>query len=46
MIPKVDACRRAIEAGAEAVRMVNGKDPDSIITDVIKGIPHGTLIIR
>ncbi len=46
MIPKVEACRKAVEAGAEAVRMVNGKDPDSIITDVIRGIPHGTLIIR
>lgn len=46
MIPKVEACRKALEAGAGAVRMVNGKDPDSIVTDIIKGVPHGTLITK
>ena len=46
MIPKVEACRKALEAGACAVRMVDGTDENSIVTDVIKGIPHGTLILK
>lgn len=46
MIPKVEACRKAIYAGAEAVRMVNGKDQRNIVSDIIKGVPHGTLIRR
>ena len=46
MIPKVEACRRALEAGAGAVRMVNGKDPRNIVSDIIRGVPHGTLIRR
>ena len=44
MIPKVDACRDALKAGVKTVRMVNGKDPRSILTDVIKNVPHGTII--
>ena len=44
MIPKVDACRDALKAGVGTVRMVNGKDPRSILTDVIKNVPHGTII--
>jgi acetylglutamate kinase len=46
MIPKVEACKSVIDAGVEKVRMVNGKDEKSIITDVLKDIPHGTLITR
>lgn len=46
MIPKVEACRRALEAGAGAVRMVNGKDPRNIVSDIVRGVPHGTLITR
>jgi acetylglutamate kinase len=44
MIPKVDACRDALNAGVRTVRMVNGKDPRSILTDVMKNVPHGTII--
>ncbi|MDR3074715.1 MAG: acetylglutamate kinase [Candidatus Methanoplasma sp.] len=46
MIPKVEACRGALNAGVRAVRMVNGKDPRSIITDIMKGVPHGTIITK
>jgi acetylglutamate kinase len=46
MIPKVEACKAVIDAGVEKVRMVNGKDEHSIITDILKDIPHGTLITR
>jgi acetylglutamate kinase len=47
MIPKVDACRKAILAGVKEVRMVNGTDPECIVTDVMKeGNLHGTIIVR
>jgi acetylglutamate kinase len=46
MIPKVDACREALKAGVKTVRMVNGKDQRSILTDVIKNVPHGTIITK
>lgn len=46
MIPKVEACRKALDAGVSTVRMVNGKDPRSIITDILRGNPHGTVITR
>ena len=37
---------KALLAGVTTVRMVNGKDPRSIITDIKKGVPHGTVITR
>jgi len=47
MIPKVDACRKAILAGVKEVRMVNGTDPECIVTEVMKeGNLHGTIIVR
>ncbi len=47
MIPKVDACRKALLAGVSTVRMVNGTDPDCIVADVMKeGNLHGTIIVR
>ncbi len=47
MIPKVDACRKALLAGVSTVRMVNGTDPECIVADVMKeGSLHGTLIVR
>ena len=47
MIPKVEACRKAILAGVGTVRMVNGTDPDCIVADVMKeGNLHGTIITR
>ena len=47
MIPKVEACRKAVNAGAESVRMVNGRDPENIISEIIiNGVPKGTLIVK
>ncbi len=46
MIPKVEACRDALNAGVRAVRMVNGKDKKSIVADVLEGAPHGTVITK
>ncbi len=44
MIPKVEACMKAVEAGAKAVRMVNGKDPENIFSDITGGKVKGTVI--
>ena len=46
MIPKVEACRKALLAGVSKVRMVNGKDQRSIVSDVMKDVPHGTIITK
>ncbi len=46
MIPKVLACRRAVEAGVGAVRMVDGRHPEGVAADIINGRPHGTVIAR
>lgn len=46
MIPKVEACRKALLAGASRVRMVNGRDPDCIVADIMDDAPHGTLITK
>ena len=46
MIPKVDACRNALNAGVTRVRMVNGKDPRSIVSDVMRSVEHGTIITK
>ncbi|MDR0335132.1 MAG: acetylglutamate kinase, partial [Methanomassiliicoccaceae archaeon] len=46
MIPKVEACQKALLEGVAAVRMVNGKDERSIVSDVMSGKPHGTLITK
>lgn len=44
MIPKVEACVNAVRAGARAVRMVNGKDPNKILSDINDGYDKGTVI--
>lgn len=46
MIPKVNACKAAIEVGVGKVRMVNGKDGESILMDIVGDKPHGTMITR
>ena len=44
MIPKVDGCRKALQAGVKSTRMVNGKDPQSILGDLSRGVRKGTRI--
>lgn len=44
MIPKVEACINAVRAGARAVRMVNGKDPNKIVSDIADENNKGTVI--
>lgn len=45
MLPKVAACRKAVEAGARSVRMVDGKDPRPMLELAFAGEPVGTLIV-
>lgn len=45
MVAKVEACKKALKAGVPKVRLVNGRDQGSIVSDVMqKGIRHGTVI--
>ncbi len=46
MLPKVEACRSALEAGVEAVRMVDGRGGADILAGTPDGRPAGTVIIR
>lgn len=46
MIPKVEACSKAVKAGASAVRMVDGRAQGNVITEVINGAQLGTLIVK
>lgn len=44
MIPKVEGCLKALQAGVRSTRMVNGKDPQSILGDIIHGGQKGTRV--
>jgi len=46
MIPKVEACQKALLDGVDKVRMVNGKDERSIVSEIMSGKAHGTLITK
>lgn len=46
MIPKVEACKKALDAGVKKVRMVNGKDDHSIVSDILTAEKHGTVITK
>lgn len=46
MVPKVEACIKAVRYGARAVRMVDGKDPDNIISGISEGSGKGTVITK
>ena len=46
MIPKVEACRKALDAGVEKVRMFNGKDKNIELSDIVKGSDEGTVITK
>ncbi len=45
MIPKLEACVMAVKHGVGAAHMVDGKDPDAIIGQLLVGKNHGTRII-
>lgn len=45
MIPKLEACVMAVRGGVGAAHMVDGKDPDAIIGQLLSGKNHGTKIV-
>ena len=45
MIPKVEACRRALLAGVPRVRMVNGRDESTDVSEAMED-GHGTVITQ
>lgn len=46
MIPKVETCIEALERGVEAVVIVNGKTPHSVLLEIFTEHGAGTLITR
>ncbi len=44
MIPKVDACRTAVEAGAERAIIINGKKPEQMLSIMDNNLDVGTTI--
>jgi len=46
MIPKVDACRLAVEGGVKAAHMVSGKEKDAIVNQLLSGDNVGTRISK
>lgn len=44
MLPKVEACRLAIENGVKKAHMVNGREPNSIFNQVLMGSNCGTTV--
>jgi acetylglutamate kinase len=44
MLPKVEACRLAIENGVKKAHMVNGREPNSILNQVLMGSNCGTTV--
>lgn len=44
MVPKMEACRMAIENGVKRAHMVNGKEPNSILNQVLVGMNCGTTV--
>ncbi|OPY31037.1 MAG: Acetylglutamate/acetylaminoadipate kinase [Methanomassiliicoccales archaeon PtaU1.Bin124] len=45
MIPKLEACVMAVKGGVGAAHMVDGKDADAIVGQLLAGKNHGTRII-
>jgi len=46
MIPKVEACRLAVEGGVKAAHMVSGKEKDAIVNQLLSGDNVGTRITK
>jgi len=44
MIPKVEACRLAIEHGVKRAHMVDGREPNSILNQLLMGVNSGTTV--
>ena len=46
MIPKVETCIEAIEAGVEGVVILNGKVKHAVLLEILTKGGAGTLIVR
>jgi acetylglutamate kinase len=46
MVPKVEAARIALQSGVRIVYMLNGKEPHSIVSKLVKGEECGTDITK
>jgi len=46
MIPKVAACRLAVEGGVKAAHMVSGKEKDALVNQLLSGDNVGTRITK
>ena len=44
MVPKVEACRLAITNGVKRVHMVSGKEPGSLLNQLLGGVNCGTTV--
>ena len=44
MIPKVESCKAVVEAGVEAVVIINGKVPHAVLLELFTGHGAGTLM--
>ena len=46
MIPKIEGCIEVVEAGVEAVVIINGKVPHSVLLELLTNYGAGTLVGR
>jgi acetylglutamate kinase len=46
MIPKVEACLDALDAGAERTVILDGRDPHALLTAFVSSTPGGTEIVN
>jgi acetylglutamate kinase len=44
MVPKVEACRIAVESGVKRAHMISGKEPNSILNSLLMGVSCGTTV--
>ena len=46
MIPKVEACLRALEAGANKTHIIDGRQPHSLLLEVFTPEGIGTEVVK
>ncbi len=46
MLPKLDACRLALEGGVPRAHIINGRQPDSLLAEIFTNEGCGTLLVR
>ena len=46
MIPKIEACLKSIESGTNKVHIIDGRQPHSIILELLTSSGIGTQVIK